>query len=198
MLWSEGGHTEMVDFPSSPTPDQIHTEEGQSWQWKTDRWIVYNPLTIDAIYPVGSVYISVNATNPGSLFQGTTWVAFAAGRAIVGVGTNNDSSWTNGQLRGAEGHVLMQSEMPAHNHDSGSLVNATAGNHNHSVYFNFDGQSGGFESVGANSNGSDVRTTSNAGNHTHSISGNTGTAGGNASHNNVQPSIGVHMWQRTA
>ena len=35
-------------------------------------------------YPVGSVYISVSSTNPGTLFGGT-WQAFAQGRMLVGL-----------------------------------------------------------------------------------------------------------------
>jgi len=34
-------------------------------------------------YPVGSIYMSVNSTNPRELFGGT-WVAFGQGRAVIG------------------------------------------------------------------------------------------------------------------
>ena len=30
-------------------------------------------LTIDDIYPIGSIYMSVNSTDPGTLFSGTSW-----------------------------------------------------------------------------------------------------------------------------
>lgn len=33
-------------------------------------------LTFDRVYPVGSIYLSVNNVNPGTLFGGT-WVAWA-------------------------------------------------------------------------------------------------------------------------
>lgn len=42
---------------------------------------------VDLFYPVGSIYLSVNSTNPGSIFGGT-WVAFGAGRVLVGVDAN--------------------------------------------------------------------------------------------------------------
>lgn len=39
---------------------------------------------IDMIYPIGSIYMSVNSTNPSVLFGGT-WVTWGAGRVPVGV-----------------------------------------------------------------------------------------------------------------
>lgn len=44
---------------------------------------------IDAIYPIGSIYMSVNNVNPSELLGGT-WVEWGAGRVPVGVGTGND------------------------------------------------------------------------------------------------------------
>lgn len=40
------------------------------------------------IYPVGSIYMSVNNTNPGTLFGGT-WSQVAKGQCIVGVNAND-------------------------------------------------------------------------------------------------------------
>lgn len=40
------------------------------------------------IYPVGSIYISVSATNPGTIWGGT-WVAWGTGRVPVGVSTGD-------------------------------------------------------------------------------------------------------------
>lgn len=43
-------------------------------------------INTDLIYPIGSIYLSVNATNPSKYFGGT-WVAWETGRVPVGVDT---------------------------------------------------------------------------------------------------------------
>lgn len=49
--------------------------------------------TLDSIYPVGSVYISLIDTNPGTYLKGT-WEQFAQGRTLVGVGEGSDGTNT--------------------------------------------------------------------------------------------------------
>lgn len=55
-------------------------DEGLGNVWKKMKDYVNSKtgsnLTLEKIYPIGSVYISVNGTNPSSLFGGT-WVAWA-------------------------------------------------------------------------------------------------------------------------
>lgn len=47
--------------------------------------------TINSIYPIGSVYISLTETNPGTYLKGT-WEQFGQGRTLVGEGSGNDGS----------------------------------------------------------------------------------------------------------
>lgn len=49
--------------------------------------------TLDSIYPIDSVYISLTNTNPGTYLKGT-WEQFAQGRTLVGVGSGSDGSNT--------------------------------------------------------------------------------------------------------
>ena len=51
--------------------------------------------TIDTMFPIGSVYITVTDTNPSTFLKGT-WEQFAQGRTLIGVGEGNDG--TNSQV----------------------------------------------------------------------------------------------------
>ncbi len=43
---------------------------------------------MDLVWPIGSIYQSVNDTNPGTLFGGT-WAAFGSGKVLIGVDTGD-------------------------------------------------------------------------------------------------------------
>ena len=70
---------------------------------------------IDLVYPIGSIYMSVNSINPGTLFGGT-WAAWGAGRVPVGVNILDDTFSAAEQTGGEKTHTLTVSEMPKHNH----------------------------------------------------------------------------------
>lgn len=72
-------------------------------------------VTFDTIYPVGSIYMSVNATNPSELFGGT-WVAWGSGRVPVGVDTSDSDFSTIEKTGGKKTHELSINEMPSHTH----------------------------------------------------------------------------------
>ena len=68
-------------------------------------------LDLDKIWPIGSVYISVNSTDPSNLFGGK-WEQLKD-RFLLGCGTK-----INGTIGGEENHTLSINEMPSHNHNA--------------------------------------------------------------------------------
>lgn len=90
---------------------------------------------VDLIYPVGSIYISMNSTNPSTLFGGT-WEAFGQGRVLIGAGTGDDGntslSFPAGFTGGEYKHYLIKSEMPDHNHSFSGTTAANNRTHTHS------------------------------------------------------------------
>lgn len=65
------------------------------------------PLTFDNIYPVGSIYISINPDNPGSLFGGA-WESIG-GRFLLGA----DADYTAGSTGGEEKVTLSYEQVPS-------------------------------------------------------------------------------------
>ena len=134
----------------------------------------YPPTVIDMIYPVGSIYMSVNATNPGNFFGGT-WVEWGSGRVPVGVKSNDANFNTVEKIGGESTHTLTVEQMPGHAH-----------NYQFTVVPEITGVNLGYgtEAVGG------------PGDYSQSMS--TYTTGGGQAHNNLQPYITCYMWKRTA
>lgn len=145
---------------------------------------------IDVIYPVGSIYMSMSATNPATLFGVGTWKRISQGRMLLGA---DDSTYKAGATGGEETHTLTAEEMPAHSH---SGTTSTNGNHTHGVpdCNNYDENGNGFDSGSSGVIGY-VNTTS-AGDHNHTFT--TDNSGGSAAHNNMSPYLVCYIWQRTA
>lgn len=153
---------------------------------------------VDILYPVGHIYMSTNSANPGTLFPGTTWEAYAQGRVLIGAGTGTDSrsekkTFAAGSTGGEYNHQLTVGELAAHNH-SGTI--SSSGSHSHTVKGNAGGSGSWavrFDTGGTSSN---QENTQSAGAHTHSVS--IANAGSNSVHNNIQPYVSVYIWRRTA
>jgi hypothetical protein len=56
---------------------------------------------IETLHPVGSVYISIASTNPGTAFGFGTWVAFAEGQVLVGL-DSTDTEFDTAEETGGE------------------------------------------------------------------------------------------------
>lgn len=101
---------------------------------------------------------------------------------------------TLGATGGAQAHVLVTGEMPAHTHDG---TTGSAGSHQHDLG---GGWSGGATDGGGSPGGINVGTitsqyTGLSGTHEHSLT--TNSAGGGGGHNNTQPTIVFNKIIRT-
>jgi microcystin-dependent protein len=148
--------------------------------------------TINIIYPVGSIYLSVRSVNPENYLPGTTWVAWGQGRTILGMGTsdsdpNGDATYPTVEAKGgSRTHKLTTTEMPSHSHD----ITDSGHSHPFSAYqLNVGGENG--------ASGSNCRTvTKSTSSSTTGISiKNTGSG---SSHNNLMPYITCYMFKRTS
>lgn len=157
----------------------------------------------DIVYPVGSIYLSVNNINPGTLFGGT-WVAWGSGQVPVGVNTSITQFATVEQTGGEITHTLTTAEMPSHDHSisGGACTTGSGGSHNHTYGVTVHPAVGftlgpnGYSTVTG-----DNQNTSSNGNHSHSVPDHAhdiGNTGGGQAHNNLQPYITCYMWKRTA
>jgi hypothetical protein len=73
---------------------------------------------VDMIYPVGSIYLAYNHTNPGTLFPGTTWT-----RIYGAFPWFTDANGAIGLTGGERTVTLTVENLPAHNH-GGTYTNA--------------------------------------------------------------------------
>lgn len=148
-------------------------------------------------YPVGSIYMSMSATNPAELFGGT-WEQIAQGRCLIGAGTGTDSrreskTFTAGATGGEYNHVLTVGELASHNHSASS---STAGSHSHSFTINHGWNGLIYISCSDQSWNEGTKSTNDAGSHSHTVTIN--STGSNTAHNNIQPYLAVYYWKRTA
>lgn len=128
------------------------------------------------IYPVGSIYLSLEEDFDPNHFIGGEWVKLKD-RFLIGTG-----KLSTGAVGGEEKHLLTINEMPRHKHLQES--------HSHSMGNMWSDGSG---SVGAytmaNKRKTKVRNTS-------SEKPLIDFEGGNEAHNNMPPYLAVNMWRR--
>ena len=129
---------------------------------------INNTNIFDLIYPVGSIYISVNSTNPKVLFGGT-WEQIQ-GKFLLGM----SSSYPAGSSGGESEHTLTTAEIPDHTHS-----------------FKYTGQS---VTTGVNA----IRLNQAASNQYNAYSGGQSSNCGGQAHNNMPPYLSVYIWKRTA
>lgn len=132
-----------------------------------------DPLSVLEAYPIGSIYISTNATSPATLFGGN-WDEIHGAFLFA-----NSALHKAGEIGGEEEHVLKEKEIPVHYHDE---------------YVGNDGGDGsvpegyyGFTSIASTSKNTYWAKGSK-----------TSEAGGGQAHNNMPPYLSVYMWERVS
>lgn len=124
----------------------------------------------NAIYPIGSIYMSVAAADPGTLFGGT-WERWGKGRVPVGIDEMNSSFDKPEETGGESYHMLTVNEMPAHTHAQNITTNTGK------IAYNGPGTFG-------------------VGDSTKATGFNTGERGGGKAFSILQPYITCYMWKR--
>lgn len=141
--------------------------ENLNLQRQIDELSNWQNTFLDTIYPIGSIYMSIDSTNPSSLFGGA-WEPWGTGRVPVGIDLNDTDFNTVEKTGGEKTHTLSVNEMPSHTHML-HLVSTQLGNGGGmwgTTYSQYDGN---------------VDTYS---------------TGGGQAHNNLQPYITCYMWKR--
>lgn len=152
-----------------------------------------------AAWPIGSVYISVNNTDPSTTLGGQ-WVRFATGRTLVGF---DDTQTEFDAVEKEGGHKSLQAH--THSVNPPATNTSSSGSHSHSM-----GRSVAYSAsstIGLTGNPYKTNdytggnfSTASAGSHTHSVNipaFNSASAGsGNAQ--NLQPYIVTYMWKRVS
>ena len=163
-------------------------------------------LSLDNVYPVGSIYITVSTADPSGLFGGT-WEYFGAGCTLVSVDASQTEFSSVEKTGGEKTHTLSTSEMPSHTHTftGSSATTSTDGAHTHKIGTDKDvayTSGGACWSVHSESTGAGYTNgaTNSSGDHTHTVTakGSNSNTGGGSAHNNLQPYVTVYMWKRTA
>lgn len=129
--------------------------------------------SVTGIYPIGSLYLSINATNPNVYFGGT-WERFGKGKVLIGINKYDDDFSTVELVGGEKTHTLTTNELPKHAHSVRHITDTVA-------------------------SGSTSYPLSRSGS-TMSGSGvfNNQPVGGGEAHNNLMPYATCYIWKRIA
>lgn len=212
--FTDDEYTEGWDFVGSAPPTKNQFDAWFRYVDERLKWL-YDEMqaTAGKLYPVGSVYISFNSTDPTTLFGGT-WERLKDTFLLA-----NGNTYAPNTIGGSATKTLTTSNLPAHTHTCGSAgahthtrgtMNITGtffsenngGGYPYSGAFTYEGS--GYRGVDGN-DGDNAKSvfdasrswtgaTSSNGAHTHTI-GSTGSA---LPLNIMPPYQTVYMWRRTA
>ena len=151
-------------------------------------YVIYRGVQqiVNIVYPVGSIYMSVNDTDPSLLFHGT-WERIKD-RFLLASGDTYSAGSTGGEAQ----HTLTVGEMPNHSHGVSVRVQGHDGwdsytSLHYGVMFQKGQDATGYH--GPNYTAHSAVVTADA---------NTYSSGGSKPHNNMPPYMSVYMWKRIA
>ena len=139
--------------------------------------------TKKALHPVNSIYLSMDSTNPNTLFGFGTWQLIGQGRTLVGVDTNDNDFKTANKTGGSKTHT----------HSSGSIVANIGAIEDDLGKIGYIGTEPHNTTYGMGVSGVAVSNMN-----TKKVNHATTTSGNTANASSLQPYITVYIWKRTA
>lgn len=188
-VYATSGHSHSGLVPSGGTTNQVlkkNSNTNYDYSWQAD-----STGAGGEAFPVGSVFLSVVSTNPGTLLGYGTWSQIAGGRVLIGQ-TSGDTDFDTAEETG------------------GSKTSNAVVNHTHTVNVNDPGHSHTQQVMSAATGGLSgvVRDTSsntvvndarNTATNTTGITATTDNpAGGGTSFSLMNPYFVVYIWKRTS
>ncbi len=158
----------------------------------TGNLTINNKTIFDLIYPVGSIYMSVNSTNPKNLFGGT-WVGWGSGRVPVCVNTS-DSNFSTVEKTGGNASHRHEFRIGMHWY-YGNAAGEGAYNSTGAYRFSdsqYDGWARDLASMSVTLNTNTTTSTKTA------TANGKWSKGDTANTSTLQPYITCYMWKRTA
>lgn len=128
-------------------------------------------ITLDDVYPIGSIYMSISSTNPATLFGGS-WTRIKDTFLLASGDTYSSDGDVDTAQHGSATVKLTINEIPSHHHQTGDRQTYNGSGNAHAL-------------IGY---GTSV-STSNV---------NTSNVGGGQAHNNMPPYMAVYVWKRTS
>lgn len=207
-------------FGVTATANELNCTKGATSNLQTQINTI-NSTLFNRIYPIGSIYMSTQNTNPSTLFGGT-WIAWGTGRVPIGVDTTQSAFNTVEKTGGTYSINLVHSHTvnshshssPAHSHPLGNgwAKIGRCANYLGGIAYKTGLGVGSTRYDRAQTNGGGISggdfaatdTVALGGNTSSTTPGNTGSAspGTNnqlsSSQSIIQPYITCYMWKRTA
>lgn len=148
-----------------------------------------------SIYPIGSIYMSINNVNPSTIFGGT-WQQIKD-RFLLACGDTYDNGQTGGSATHTPsgtigGHALTVEETAIHYHNISSMkaININDGTGTSKGVWGWDDVSASKRSENAYDGASPSQQTATGEAHNHSFTG--------TNQNTMPPYLAVNVWVRTA